>query len=131
LPHPFNLSILKGPNHCLQSACATGASALVDGFNFIQQGDAHVMVIAAGEACINALAFTGFSRMKALATGWEDPVLASRPFDTLRNGFVLGEGAGAIILEDREHAQARSARIYAEILGYGISSRKLSSIIEN
>jgi len=80
------------------------------------------MVVAAGEACINGLAFTGFSRMKALATGWQDPTQASRPFDSSRNGFVLGEGAGALIFEELNHAKSRGAHIYAEILGYGISS---------
>lgn len=108
----------KGPNACTVTACASGANSIGDAFKVIQRGDADVMVTGGSEAPITDMSIAGFSSMKALSFN-EDPETASRPFDKNRDGFVLGEGCGILVLEDLEHALARGAKIYAEIIGYG------------
>lgn len=113
---------LKGPNTTLVTACASAANAIGDAFKMIQRGDAEVMVTGGSEAAIVPLAVAGFCSMKALSTRNDDPASASRPFDAGRDGFVLGEGSGILVLEDLEHAQKRGARIYAEVLGYGLTA---------
>jgi 3-oxoacyl-[acyl-carrier-protein] synthase II len=111
----------KGFNECVVTACATSTNAIGDAFKVIQRGDADVMITGGAEASITPLSFAGFCSMKAMSTT-EDPTIASRPFDAGRNGFVMGEGAGIIILEEYEHAVNRGANIVAEIVGYGCTN---------
>lgn len=122
---PGQISIalgLKGPSNCVATACATGSNAIGDAFKIIQRGEADVMFAGGTESCITNLGFGGFDAMKALSTHNEQPETASRPFDKTRNGFVMGEGCGVMILEELEHAQKRGVRIYAEMAGYGMTS---------
>ena len=109
----------KGPNYATVSACATSAHAIGDAYRTIQYGDADVMITGGSEATVTPMAIGGFANMKALSERNESPETASRPFDATRDGFVMGEGAGVVILEELEHARKRGARIYAEIVGYG------------
>ena len=112
----------KGPNYATVSACASGAHAIGDAFRFIERGDADVMIAGGAEATITPLAVAGFASMKALSTRNDDPEAASRPFDAARDGFVIGEGAGCVILEALGTAVARGATIVAEVDGYGVSA---------
>src|SRR5690606_34933985 len=122
---PGHISIkygLRGPNFSTVSACASSTNALIDAFNYIRLGMADMIVSGGSEAIINEAGMGGFNAMHALSTRNDDPATASRPFDKDRDGFVAGEGAGALILEDLDHAKARGAKIYAEIVGGGMSA---------
>lgn len=113
---------LRGPNYCTVSACASSAHAVGDAFRIIQRGEADVMVAGGTEATVTPLTIAGFGNMKALSTRNDSPETASRPFDGTRDGFVLGEGAGILVLEALEHAQARGAEIFGEVVGFGQSA---------
>lgn len=112
----------KGPNSATATACSTGAHAIGDSFKIIQRGDALAMICGGSEGAITPMSVGGFAAMRALSTRNDDPARASRPFDKDRDGFVIGEGAGILLLEELEHAKARGAQIYAEIVGYGMTS---------
>lgn len=112
----------QGINFTVVNACAAGTNAVGEAFRVLQRGEADVVITGGSEASVTPLALAGFSAMKALSTRNEAPEKASRPFDRLRDGFVLGEGAGVLILETLEHALARGARIYAEVAGYGCTA---------
>jgi len=122
---PGQISIkygFKGPNFTTVSACASSANALIDAYNYIRLGKADVMISGGSEAAITIAGMGGFNSLQALSTRNDDPKTASRPFDKDRDGFVLGEGAGSIILEEFEHAKARGAKIFAELIGGGLSA---------
>ncbi|MGG1555035.1 beta-ketoacyl-ACP synthase II [Paenibacillus ferrarius] len=111
----------KGPNSTAVTACATGTHSIGDSFKILQRGDADVMICGGAEATITPIGVAGFCALRAMSTRNEEPTKASRPFDVDRDGFVMGEGAGILVLETLEHAQKRGARIYAEVIGYGMS----------
>ncbi len=111
----------KGPNFCVTTACASGTHSIGDSYKFIQDGQAVAMIAGGSEAAVTPLGMAGFCAAKSLSTRNDDPEKASRPFDNDRDGFVMGEGAGIVILEELEHAKARGAKIYAELVGFGLS----------
>jgi 3-oxoacyl-[acyl-carrier-protein] synthase II len=113
---------LRGPNHAIVSACSTGANAIGDAYEIIKRGDARMMIAGGSEAPVNPIGVAGFCACRAMTSRNDEPTRASRPFDRDRDGFVMGEGAGTLVLEDRDHALARGAKIYCEIVGYGFSA---------
>ncbi|MDP5082370.1 MAG: beta-ketoacyl-ACP synthase II [Winogradskyella sp.] len=122
---PGNISIkygFMGPNYTTVSACASSANSMIDALNTIRLGSCDVIITGGSEAAVTIAGMGGFNAMHAMSTRNDDPKTASRPFDATRDGFVLGEGAGAIVLEEYEHAKARGAKIYAEVVGGGLSS---------
>lgn len=112
---------LKGPNNCVVTACATGANAIGDAYHIVKRGDAIAMLAGGSETPINEISIAAFSAARAMTTRNEDPGHASRPFDLDRDGFVIAEGCGVLLLEDLDHAKARGAKIYGEVIGYGMS----------
>ncbi len=123
---PGQISIkynLQGPNFTTVSACASSANSIIDSLNYIRLGKADIFVTGGSEAAVTIAGMGGFNAMQALSTRNDDPKTASRPFDKDRDGFVIGEGAGALILEEYEHAKARGAKIYAEVIGGGSVGR--------
>jgi 3-oxoacyl-[acyl-carrier-protein] synthase II len=112
----------RGPNYCIVSACATANNNMIDGFMLIKQGFSDIIVSGGSEASINEIGVGGFNASRALSTRNDSPATASRPFDLTRDGFVMGEGAGALVLEEMEHALSRGAKIYAEVVGMGLSA---------
>ena len=117
---------LRGPNMCIVTACATSNNAIGESWRMIKFGDADIFLAGGSEASIIPIGLAGFSAMKALSTRNDEPERASRPFDRDRDGFVMGEGAGVVVVEELEHAKARGAKIYCELAGYGLSARRLS-----
>ncbi len=113
---------IRGPNYAVVSACATGSHAIGQGAELIRSGDADAVLAGGTEACLHPLLYAGFCSMRGLVAEEENPALASRPFDATRAGFVMGEGAGVVMLEELDYARARGATIYAEVLGYGASN---------
>ncbi|MDQ7826468.1 MAG: beta-ketoacyl-ACP synthase II [Candidatus Eremiobacteraeota bacterium] len=113
---------IKGPNLSIVTACATAAHSIGESWHIIKRGDANAMIVGGSEATISKLAFAGFANMKATSTRNDEPAKASRPFDAKRNGFVMAEGAGVFVLEEYEHARARGAHIYAELVGFGMTA---------
>lgn len=121
-PGQISISLgLKGPNSCVTTACATGGHCIGDAFKIIERGDAEAMFAGGTESCITPLGFGGFCALKALTTRNDNPQGASRPFDLNRDGFLMAEGSGIVVLEELEHAKKRGAKIYAEMVGYGMS----------
>jgi 3-oxoacyl-[acyl-carrier-protein] synthase II len=116
------LNDLRGPNHTVVSACSTGANAIGDAMEIIKRGDAVAMLAGGTEASVNDIGIAGFCACRAMTTKNDSPTTASRPFDVDRDGFVMGEGSAVLLLEDRDHAIARGAKIYAEVVGYGMSA---------
>ena len=112
---------IKGPNFCVATACASASHAIGDSYRIVHRGEADLMITGGTEAAITPLGVGGFCAMKALSTRNDEPEKASRPFDKMRDGFIMAEGAGIIILEELEHARSRSAHIYGELVGYGMS----------
>ena len=112
----------QGPNFTTVSACASSANAIIDAYNYIRLGEVDIFITGGSEAAVNIVGVGGFNAMHALSTRNDDPKTASRPFDKDRDGFIIGEGAGALILEEYEHAKARGAKIYAELIGGGLSA---------